>query len=243
MPFLYVQVVAQPPAPPTPPRMEGNRTVIRPDPDVRVSVDGVEIGPGFGRDPVLAYEAARMQRSELRDQIGRLQEMRTDLQQEITEGGLEGAALAGVQARIAAIDQRISGLDAQLAQADAMVAQLAGVPGAIQPSRRNPNEVPEEAMVIGILMILFVFFPLTVAIARRIWKRTTSGVMRMPAEWNERMHRLEQAVDTIAVEVERVTEGQRFMTRVITERGLGTGAAQPVELPARDPVAARRPEG
>ena len=30
--------------------------------------------------------------------------------------------------------------------------------------------------------------------------------------------RLEQAVDAIAIEVERITEGQRFMTRLLAER-------------------------
>ena len=30
--------------------------------------------------------------------------------------------------------------------------------------------------------------------------------------------RLEQAVDAMAIEVERITEGQRFMTRLLTER-------------------------
>jgi hypothetical protein len=38
---------------------------------------------------------------------------------------------------------------------------------------------------------------------------------------NERLERIEQAVDTIAVEVERVSENQRFMTRLMTETQLG----------------------
>ena len=33
-----------------------------------------------------------------------------------------------------------------------------------------------------------------------------------------RFDRLEQAVDAIAIEVERVSEGQRFVTKVLTER-------------------------
>jgi hypothetical protein len=34
----------------------------------------------------------------------------------------------------------------------------------------------------------------------------------------ERMLRLEQAVDSIAVEVERISEGQRFLTKLQTEQ-------------------------
>jgi len=35
---------------------------------------------------------------------------------------------------------------------------------------------------------------------------------------DDRLLRLEQAVDSIAVEVERISEGQRFLTRLQTER-------------------------
>ena len=63
----------------------------------------------------------------------------------------------------------------------------------------------------------------------------------MPGELAERFTRLEQAVDSVAIEVERVSEGQRFVTRILAEgrgadpqRGgaLGAGAAQPVEVKA-----------
>lgn len=43
-------------------------------------------------------------------------------------------------------------------------------------------------------------------------------------ELHDRLTRIEQAVEAIAVEVERVAEGQRFVTRVMTER-------EPVSLP------------
>jgi hypothetical protein len=35
---------------------------------------------------------------------------------------------------------------------------------------------------------------------------------------NDRLSRIEQAIDAMAVEVERISEGQRFVTRVLTER-------------------------
>jgi len=38
------------------------------------------------------------------------------------------------------------------------------------------------------------------------------------AESDDRFARLEQAVDAIAVEVERISEGQRFLTKLQTER-------------------------
>ncbi|MEP7002691.1 MAG: hypothetical protein ABI969_19525, partial [bacterium] len=45
------------------------------------------------------------------------------------------------------------------------------------------------------------------------------------ADDDNRLRRLEQAVDSIAIEVERISEGQRFLTKLQTaqpaERGLG----------------------
>ena len=44
-------------------------------------------------------------------------------------------------------------------------------------------------------------------------------------------------MDAVAVEVERIGEGQRYMARVVGEDGLraiGAGAAEPVEVKARD---------
>jgi len=40
-----------------------------------------------------------------------------------------------------------------------------------------------------------------------------------PSELSGRLTNLEQSLDAIAVEVERVGEGQRFMTRLFTEKG------------------------
>jgi hypothetical protein len=59
------------------------------------------------------------------------------------------------------------------------------------------------------------------------------------------MERLEQAVDAIAIEIERVSEGQRFVTRLLTEGSAhvlngGQKAAEPVRLPDRDALRASR---
>ena len=38
-----------------------------------------------------------------------------------------------------------------------------------------------------------------------------------------RLSELQQSVDAVAVEVERISEGQRFTTRLLAERGIGSG--------------------
>jgi hypothetical protein len=47
-----------------------------------------------------------------------------------------------------------------------------------------------------------------------------------------RLDRLEQAVDAIAIEIERISEGQRFVTRVLAQRPAPAPAqASPVQTP------------
>ena len=51
-------------------------------------------------------------------------------------------------------------------------------------------------------------------------------------------------MDAIAIEIERVSEGQRFVTRLLSERGgaiLGAGqqAAEPVRVPLGDATPVR----
>jgi hypothetical protein len=59
---------------------------------------------------------------------------------------------------------------------------------------------------------------------------------------DERMQRLETAIDAIAVELERIGEGQRFVTKVLAEPGHGLerplGVSRPESVPVAPP---RRP--
>lgn len=58
--------------------------------------------------------------------------------------------------------------------------------------------------------------PLARAFARRMDRDSKSG--RLAPEVSSRLERIEQAVDAIAIEVERISEGQRFTTKLLTER-------------------------
>jgi hypothetical protein len=194
-----------------------------------------------GPEAVLA--AARAQREELSNQLERLEEKRRDLTQELRRGP-EGGNREGVERRIAEIDQRISEIDKQIAAADLAVAKAAAIPGAVverpdPPPQPDPDAMSESIAIIGTVFTVFVLFPLAIASARRLWRRGALAVAELPKVLAERLTRLDQAVDTIAIEVERISEGQRFLTKVMTEGGgrtLGAGPAQPVEVNAREGV-------
>jgi len=46
-----------------------------------------------------------------------------------------------------------------------------------------------------------------------------------------RLSEMQQSLDAVAVEVERISEGQRFTTKLLTERGISTDDANAVRQP------------
>jgi len=131
-----------------------------------------------------------------------------------------------------AILQRHAELGLQMAQTEGQVAALQVRMGlkdapqtSTQPAPQLPRRGPDPDMVVGLsfLLAIGVLVPLAVARARRIWKGTPKEFPpQMPDASQSRFDRLEQAVDAIAIEVERVSESQRFMTKLIAERPLVT---------------------
>lgn len=89
---------------------------------------------------------------------------------------------------------------------------------------RPPIEKPyipgEGVAAAGIIFILAVLMPLSIGFTRRLWKRGAPAPKVAVADniVSSRLERLEHAVDAIAIEIERVSEGQRFMTKVMSER-------------------------
>lgn len=80
--------------------------------------------------------------------------------------------------------------------------------------------------VIGILgsltIIGAVLFPIARALGRRIEGKPQAA--QLPAGTDARLDRIEHAVEAIAVEVERISEGQRFTTKLLAERSAADAA-------------------
>ena len=196
--------------------------------------------------PQAVYRAFNEQRKELGRQLEQLENKRSDLTNRLS--GTEGqnaapVGRAGLEARIAEIDKRIGDVDKQLAAADQQVATAAAVPGAIVEEPRESHHGPTDGeLALGGLFIVVVFFPLSAALARRIWKRGAAAVAAFPQDLVDRLNRLDHSMDSVAIEVERIGEGQRFITRVLSENGraLGVGAAQPVDVGSREKARVQR---
>jgi hypothetical protein len=211
--------------------------IARAQAEAQAGAGGFIFQPGRGLtrqgSPTAVYEALREQREELRNQMRRLEEQRENITNEMQGENVPAAAMKGLEARLASVDARIAAVESQLAEADGAVARAAAVPGAVQPPPPPPPQSgpPDEFWVISTIFIFVVLMPIAIAYARRIWKRTVGAVSAIPQEVYERFNRLDQAIDSVAIEVERVGEGQRFLTRMYADqRGLGAGPAERVDV-------------
>jgi hypothetical protein len=115
-------------------------------------------------------------------------------------------------------------------QGEAITIQPRGEGITIQRPYDPANVIPPQAVDISIAFFMSMAFiivglPIARAFARRMDRR---GETASASEIAPRLDRIEQAVEAIAIEVERVSEGQRFTTKSIAElRGIPAGAGWP----------------
>jgi hypothetical protein len=74
-------------------------------------------------------------------------------------------------------------------------------------------------------VILAIGVPVARAYSRRM--DADSKNPRIPDEVAGRLERMEQAIEAVAIEVERISEGQRFTTKLLSE---GRGANEPRQI-------------
>ena len=92
------------------------------------------------------------------------------------------------------------------------------------------HDIPDLIEFAIVMAILAAFVPAMVGgivYAVRLARRSAGTTTVEVEELRARLARLEQAVDVVAVEVERVGEGQRYVERVLAP-GAGAADAPPV---------------
>jgi hypothetical protein len=186
------------------------------------------------------WAALRARRSELSSQLQSAQSRRDRLSRSLRKA--EGADRVGLEQRLISLDHRIIQIEADIAETGRL---LATAPAEVTATTAVPTPIgpraSEDVAMVASIFTICVLAPIAIALARLLWKRATApAAPRTTPEIAQRLERLEQAVDTIAIEMERVSEGQRFMTRVLTEGngfaalGAGQRAAEPVRVGEED---------
>jgi hypothetical protein len=96
---------------------------------------------------------------------------------------------------------------------------------------------PEVAVPLGAFVtaiVLAVGVPLARAYSRRMDAQSRNP--QIPSEVAARLERMEQAIDSVALEVERISEGQRFTTRLLSEHNQMLPKAAPRQLTSNTPT-------
>ena len=172
--------------------------------------------PGVPQTPQ-EVGALRAVRRELSNQITSATSRREELAEQLKNADV--AARPGLEARIAILDERIVQLEADIASTGRLLTSSpAGWTSSTSPAQLIGGMPPEGVVAIGVLLTLFVLAPMAFAAARLMWKRARMPARpALPPETTQRLERIEQSMEAVAIEVERVTEGQRFLTKLLTE--------------------------
>ncbi len=187
----------------------------------------------------------RARREALSKQLESAQGRREDVANTLRNDETQAAERPGLEQRLRVLDERIVQLEKEIA---ANGEQLANAPAEAgseavavigsQPqdggflSRANPNTVT--------FFTFLLLLPVVVRLSRRFIAPNRGPSRQELAEiaaMRERMDKLDGAIDAVAVEVERIGEGQRFLTQAMTEPAArGHGAVL-------EPVAVRQHDG
>jgi hypothetical protein len=129
--------------------------------------------------------------------------------------------------------QALPGVEAQLAKTSVDLEMLRARIRARQnpwqgqpPGRDRARPNADQITIMSLAFIFAVLMPMSIAISRRIFRRGSRRTAEPSVDTiSPRLDRIEQAVDAMAIEVERISEGQRFVTKVLVERPAQTRAA------------------
>ena len=213
----------------------------------------VVVGVPQPAPPLSASELAqlRQRRESLSDQLISARDRRNELAGELRRA-LPGTDARGLEQQIQVLDQRLVQLELDIA-ATGRELTMQRVAGGVTSAPSRPFALeslnPGQMTAISVVFIVSVLAPIAMAYARRLWRRASAPATQTDfTPIVRRLESLQQAVDTVAIEVERMSEGQRYVARVITEGssplalGPGQHPAEPIRIAEEDRLRVRRGE-
>ena len=196
-----------------------------------------ELPPNMARAMELARQvqaasqdrAREITREQLREQIRA--EVRRDVTREIhqqLDGNLRPDQVGAMAQQIAEQAAEQAAEAAAAAVGHEVVWVRPGAVGTAVPPTNPRDQIPPQVVDISIAFFASIVFcivglPIARAWARRMDRRSSQAPAASPEITNQ-LRQLQQSVEAVAIEVERISEAQRFSARLLSE-----GAAQPVE--------------
>ena len=164
-------------------------------------------------------EALRNRREELSNQLISVDGRRSILITQLKNKG-DPVVTKGLQERLALLDARQLQLESDIQTTGQQLTSASA--GMIATTTNAPMLAglgSGQVLALSIVFTVCVLGPLAIGFARTLFKRA-SQPGPPPMFFNEmaqRLERVEGAVDTIALEIERISEGQRFVTKLLSE--------------------------
>ena len=194
-----------------------------------VNVPGIGPVVPMTRDQVRAFD----RRGELlSDQLQSAQGRRKDLIRELSST-TSPAVKAGIEERIRFLDERLLSLEQEIAENSAQKASLAANlrTTSTSESAPAPNQRDDSGGFFGSWYGIVLVIAVTITASRYFGRGAAPRRAAAPSpETEARMQQMEQAIDAVAIEIERVSEGQRFVTKLLRE-----GQPIPDFTPGRTP--------
>jgi hypothetical protein len=171
-------------------------------------------------------------RSELSNQLQSASGRRNDLSKAL-RNAQPGPDRAGIEARIGQLDGRIISIESEMADVGHA---LSAAPSGLKQTTTGTG-VPHsygqptsgQVTAISIVGMVTVLMPLSIALGRILLRRATRPPPpQIPKDVSDRLERMEQGIDAVAVELERIGEGQRFVTQLMSDRAKHAALAERV---------------
>jgi hypothetical protein len=227
---------------------------VAPEPPVAPTpVAGQPAAPAaFPSGPISQEQAEflRAKRTALSNQLESVQERRDEVADQLRNPETSSSERPGLENRLRVLDERLISIEKEMAANSAQLANAPArrssegsttVPGGRDRGARGFN--PNLAIVLTFMLLV----PFAVQLARRWFAPNSARYDRQQsaeaAALRDRMDKMESAVEAVAIEVERIGEGQRFLTQAMSEplARARSAAAVPVEVLSAGNVRDRDP--
>jgi hypothetical protein len=153
-------------------------------------------------------------RSEITARLEEIQTRRHELIARI-DGRSVGPDVARMTKELQSLTTEATQLRVEVAAIDRALVNTNAVAVTEVPTQPFPAKMVTTLATIGVMFV--VLLPLSIAMAVRLWRRPASrSANQLSPAVEDRLNRLEQGVDAIAIEMERVSEGQRYLTKLLS---------------------------
>ena len=169
-------------------------------------------------------DALQDQRTELSNQLTSANNRRNELSRQL-RSARPGPDQTGLESRITQLDARITTIEADIASSGRA---LSAAPTGLIRQTSTSTGVPQgrygqpsagQITAVSIVGMITVLMPLSIAFARLLLRRAARPpAPQIPKDVSDRLERMEQGIEAVAVEIERIGEGQRFVTQLMSDR-------------------------